>query len=68
MTATATGASLEHPLGAEGLLSIRLRNGDVRIRAVESDRVTIRDVDGHDLSGMFAVVLGEGNVVAALDR
>ena len=62
MTATGTGASLEHPLGAEGLLSIRLRNGDVRIRAVDSDRVTIREVDGHDLSGMFAVVLGEGNV------
>ena len=43
-------------------MSIRLRNGDVRIRAVDSDRVTIREVDGHDLSGMFAVVLGEGNV------
>jgi DUF4097 and DUF4098 domain-containing protein YvlB len=62
MTATAIGASLEHPLGAEGLLSIRLRNGDVRIRGLDSDRVTIRDVNGHDLSGMFAVVLGEGNV------
>jgi len=29
---------------------------------VDSDRVTIRDVDGHDLSGMLAVVLGEGTV------
>jgi Toastrack DUF4097/SHOCT-like domain len=62
MTTTAIGASLEHPLGAEGLLSIRLRNGDVRIRGLDSDRVRIRDVNGHDLSGMFAVVLGEGNV------
>ena len=62
MTTTAIGASLEHPLGAEGLVSIRLRDGDVRIRAVDSDRVTIRDVDGHDLSGMFAIVLGEGSV------
>jgi hypothetical protein len=56
------GASLEHPLGAEGLVSIRLRDGDVRIRGVDSDRVTIRDVDGRDLSGMFAIVLGEGTV------
>ena len=62
MTTTAIGASLEHPLGAEGLLSIRLRNGDVRIRGVDSDRISIRDVDGHDLSAMFAVDLGEGNV------
>ena len=62
MTTTAIGASLEHPLGAEGLLSIRLRNGDVRIRGVDSDRVSIRDADGHDLSAMFAVDLGEGNV------
>ena len=62
MTTTAIGASLEHPLGADGLLSLRLRDGNVRIRAVESDRLTIRDVDGHDLSGMFAIVLGEGNV------
>ena len=29
---------------------------------MDSDRVTIRDVDGHDLSGMFAIVLGEGTV------
>ena len=62
MTTTAIGATLEHPLGAEGLLSIRLRDGDVRIRGVGSDRVTIRDVDGHDLSGMFAIALGEGSV------
>lgn len=62
MTTTTTGASLEHPLGAEGLVSIRLRDGDVRIRGVGSDRVTIRDIDGHDLSGMFAIGLGEGNV------
>jgi len=62
MITTAIGASLEHPIGAEGLLSIGLRDGDVRMRAVDSDRVTIRDVDGHDLSGMFAVVLGEGTL------
>jgi Toastrack DUF4097/SHOCT-like domain len=62
MTATAIGASLEHPLGADGLVSIRLRDGHVRIRGVGSDRVTIRDVDGHDLSGMFAIVLGAGSV------
>ena len=49
MTTTATGASLEHPLGAAGLLSIRLRNGDIRIRGVDSDRVTIRDLDGLDV-------------------
>jgi hypothetical protein len=68
MTTTAIGASLEHPLGAEGLLSIRLRNGDVRIRAVGSDRVSIRDLDGHDLSGMFGILLGEGNVSLRSNR
>jgi hypothetical protein len=61
MTATTTGASLEHQIGAEGLFSIRLPDGDARLRAVDGGTIRIRDVHGHDLAEMFAIELGDGS-------
>ena len=44
MTATTTGPSLAHTLGADGLVSIRVRDGDLRLRGVDGDTLTVRDV------------------------
>jgi Putative adhesin len=61
MTTTATGSSLEHALGPDGIFTIRLRDGDIRLRAVEGDTMRVRDVHGSDLDAMFAIGLGDGN-------
>ncbi len=68
MTATTTGAQLEHRLGADGLFSMQLLDGGARIRAVDTELVTVRDLDGHDLSEMFAVGLGDGSVSLRANR
>ena len=54
MTA-ATGFTLEHPIGLEGQLSIRIRSGEVRLRAVDGDTVRVREVNGHQLDDMFEI-------------
>jgi Putative adhesin len=61
MTTTITGASLDHVIGPNGLLSIRLRDGRARLRAVDGDVLRIRDGHGRDLADMFAIELGDGN-------
>ena len=61
MTA-ATGSSLEHAIGADGLLAIRLRDGEVRLRAVDGDTVRVRDANGHDLADMFAIEAAAGSL------
>ena len=43
---TATGFTMEHPLGLEGRLSIRIRSGEVRLRGADGDVVRVRDVNG----------------------
>jgi hypothetical protein len=59
---TATGASLEHAIGADGLLALRLRDGEVRLRAVDGETVGVRDVNDHDLSDMFEVEAAAGSL------
>ena len=61
MTAATTGASLDHAIGQNGLLSIRLRDGRARLRAVDGDVLRIRDSHGRDLAEMFAIELGDGS-------
>jgi len=68
MTATTTDARLEHRLGTDGLLSIQLRDGDARLHAVDGETLTIRDVEGHVLSDMFAIELGEGSASLRVNR
>ena len=46
MTATTTGASLDHDIGPTGLLSIRLGDGRARLRAVDGDLLRVRDGHG----------------------
>lgn len=61
MTATSTVASLEHTIGADGLFSLHLRDGDVRILAVDGETIRISDAHGHHLSEMFVIEIGEGS-------
>jgi DUF4097 and DUF4098 domain-containing protein YvlB len=60
MTA-ATKGQLSHDIGADGIVSIRVRAGDVRVRAVDGETLRVRDVDGHDLESCFRIELGEGS-------
>jgi len=59
---TIMGASLEHEIGAEGLLAIRLRDVEVKLRGVDGETVRVRDVNGHDLGDMFEVEPGPGSL------
>lgn len=61
MTATTTVAGLEHAIGEDGLFSLHLRDGDVRILAVDGETIRISDAHGQDLSDMFVIELGEGS-------
>lgn len=57
-----TGSSLEHAIGAEGLVAIHLRDGEITLQGVEGDTVRVRDVNGKDLSEMFAIEAAEGSL------
>jgi hypothetical protein len=59
---TTTGSSLEHPIGLEGLLAIRLRDGEARLHGVDGEVVRIRDVQGRDLGDMFAIEPAAGSL------
>jgi hypothetical protein len=61
MTTTTVGSSLEHVIGPDGLVKIRLRSGEIRLRAVDGESVRVRDRDGHDLATMFTIDLGQGS-------
>ena len=68
MTATTTGSSLDHVIGPNGLLSIRLGDGRVRLRAVDGGSLRIRDGHGRDLADMFEIELGEGSASFHADK
>ncbi len=68
MTRTTTGASLDHAVGSDGLVSIRLRGGDARIRAIDGEVVRVRDHSGQDLESTFAIELAQGSVSLNADR
>lgn len=59
---TATGSNLEHEIGADGLLALRLRDGEVRLHAVDGENVRVRDVNSHDLDDMFAIEAAAGSL------
>ncbi len=62
MTTTSTGANLDHEIGLDGVFSIRLRDGGIRLRAIDGETIRIRDRHDRDLGGMFAIDLGKGSV------
>jgi putative adhesin/SHOCT-like protein len=62
MTMTTTGSGLEHPIGADGLFSLQLRSGDVRLSGVEGDTITVVERGGRDLGAAFEIALGDGSL------
>jgi hypothetical protein len=58
----ATGSALEHAIGADGLLAIHMRDGEIRFRGVEGDTVRVRDRNDHDLADMFSIEAGPGSL------
>ena len=66
MTTTTTGSSLDHAIGADGLVSIRLRDGDVRAPGRRRRRPSASATAAAATSPtMFAIELGDGSAVAA---
>jgi DUF4097 and DUF4098 domain-containing protein YvlB len=55
---TRTFAVQEHAIGPDGLLVVRLTDGDARLTGVDGDRVTVRSTDREPLDG-FAIGRGE---------
>lgn len=68
MTAARTGSSLDHVIGPNGLLSIRLGDGRARLRAVAGGSLRIRDGHGRDLHDVFEIELGEGSASFHADK
>jgi putative adhesin/SHOCT-like protein len=58
---TTTRSSLEHRLGAEGLFSIRVRHGEIRLRGVDGDSMTVRERHGRNLEDLFDIDLADGS-------
>ncbi|HEX6868665.1 MAG TPA: DUF4097 family beta strand repeat-containing protein [Candidatus Limnocylindrales bacterium] len=67
MTRTTTGAGLEHTIGADGIVSIRVRDGDMHLRGVDGDALRIRDRTAGDLDARFEIDLGVGSA-SLVDR
>lgn len=59
---TTTGSTFEARIGAEGLLAVRLRSGEVRLHAVDGDTISVHDANDHDLAGMLAIETSDGSV------
>jgi hypothetical protein len=62
MTTTTTGSSLEHAIGSDGIVKIRLRTGEIRLHGVDGETVRVRDRDGDELAAMFSIELGQGSI------
>jgi hypothetical protein len=58
---TTTRSRIEHRLGAEGLFSIRVRHGEVRLRGVDGDMMVVRERHGRDPEDLFDVHLADGS-------
>jgi hypothetical protein len=59
---TATGSWIEHAIGAEGLLAIRIRDGEIRLRGIDGAIARVRDVNDHDLGEMLTIDRGDGSL------
>jgi hypothetical protein len=57
-----TGSNLAHVVGAEGLVLIHLRSGEIKLRGVDGDTARVREVSGHDLGELFTIEAEEGSL------
>ena len=65
---TSTGPALEHRIGAEGRLAIRIRSGEVRLRGADGDTVRVREVNGRDLDDLFEIEATDGSLALRTRR
>ena len=63
-----TSSTIEHPIGAEGLVAIRIRSGEVRLRGVDGDAVRVREVNGRELDDVFDVEATDGSLTLRTRR
>lgn len=61
MTGVPAAIGIEHEIGPTGLLAVRLRAGDARLRAVDGSVVRVHDNDG-DLERSVLVERGDGSL------
>jgi hypothetical protein len=62
MTTTTSGSSLEHAIGHDGIVKIRLRAGEIRLQGVDGETVRVRDRGSEALADMFSIDLGQGSI------
>ena len=65
---TKTDSTLDHPIGAEGVVAVSLMSGTIRLRAIDGDAVHVRDASGRDLHATFTVERGPGSVTLRSNR
>jgi hypothetical protein len=63
---TATTSQIDHPIGADGLFVLRLRDGDARLRGVDGE--TVRVSSDVDLEEVFTVDRGAGSLAIVAGR
>ena len=59
---TTTKSSIEHAIGAGGLLAIQIRDGEVRLRGVDGDLARVRDANDHPLDEMLEIDATDGGL------
>jgi Toastrack DUF4097 len=62
---TAARSSLDHVVGAKGLVSIRVGSGEIRLQGIDGDSVSVRETSGRALPDLFSIETGEESL--ALD-
>jgi Toastrack DUF4097 len=53
---------IEHTIGDGGLLSIRIRDGRIRLRGIDGAVVRVRDAADRDLSERYSIGRGDGSL------
>ena len=66
MTTSTNPTVREHDLGADGVFSLRLRSGAVRLRGVDGTRATVRSTDGRSLDHL-AITASDRSLAVAVE-
>jgi hypothetical protein len=67
MTTKARSSTVEHRIGPDGVLALRLDDGDIRIRGVAGDRASVRASGGDRLDDLV-IQRGDGSLTIAAGR
>ncbi len=60
--------TIEHDIGIDGVLEIRLGDGDIRLRGIDGTTVRVSPDQGDDLDGRLTVDRGAGSLSIRPDR